>query len=191
MGADMLAQAFASTAGVLAGVEAQQLDGSTPCASWRVRELVNHVVGATTYFAVTAETGVAPAGEAEADTTDFCAGDFVTEFNRGAARAVKAFEAEGLMDKTLKLPFAELPGGVFVNIATIDTFTHGWDLAKATGQPTDLDPELATQLLAFAQGFLSDGLRGEDGTAPFGPQVEAPDGAGPADRLAAFLGRRA
>ena len=92
------------------------------------------------------------------------------------------------MDKILKLPFAELPGGVFVNIATIDTFTHGWDLAKATGQPSDLDPELATQLLAFARAFLSDGLRGEDGQAPFGPQVEAPAGAGPADQLAAFLG---
>ena len=115
----------------------------------------------------------------------------MTEFNRGAARAVKAFEADGVMDKTLKLPFAELPGGVFVNIATIDTFTHGWDLARATGQSTDLDPELATQLLAFAQGFLSDALRGPDGKAPFGPQVEAPAGAGPADRLAAFLGRQA
>ncbi len=188
MGADMLAQAFASTAGVLAGVEAQQLDGSTPCASWRVRELVNHVVGGTTFAAVTAETGQAPT---RGEDTDFCAGDFVTEFNRGAARAVKAFEAEGVMDKILKLPFAELPGAVFVNIATIDTFTHGWDLAKATGQPSDLDPELATQLLAFAQAFLSDGLRGEDGQAPFGPQVEAPAGAGPADQLAAFLGRRA
>ena len=69
MGADMLAQAFASTAGVLAGVEAQQLDGATPCASWRVRELVNHVVGGATYFAITAETGVAPTGGAEGDAT--------------------------------------------------------------------------------------------------------------------------
>src|ERR1700733_2144449 len=106
MGADMLAQAFASTAGVLAGVEAQQLDGATPCASWRVRELVNHIVGGPIYFAVTAETGQAPTGGIG---RDFCAGDFVTEFNRGAARAVKAFEAEGAMDKTMKLPFGELP----------------------------------------------------------------------------------
>ena len=188
MGADMLAQAFASTAGVLAELEAQQLDGATPCASWRVRELINHIVGGATYFAVTAESGVAPAG---GDAPDFCEGDFVTEFNRGAARAVKAFEAEGVMDKTLKLPFAELPGGVFVNIAAGDTFTHGWDLAKATGQPTDLDPELAVQLLAFAQGFLSDSMRGEDGIAPFGPQVEPSPGASPADELAAFMGRQA
>ncbi len=187
MAADMLAQAFASTAGVLSGVDAQKLDGSTPCASWQVRELVNHIVGGTTYFAVTAETGEAPTGD---DAPDFCEGDFVTEFNRGAARAVKAFEAEGAMDKMMKLPFAELPGGVFINIASVDTYTHGWDLAKATGQSTDLDPGLATQLLAIAEGFLPDELRGAEGQAPFGPKVEAPAGACPADRLAAFLGRQ-
>ena len=137
---------------MLAGVEAQQLSAPTPCASWKVRELINHVVGGTTFFAVTAETGVAPTGDG---AIDFCEGDFVTEFNKGAARAVKAFEADGVMDKTLRLPFGELPGGVFVNIATGDTFTHGWDLARATGQPTDLDPELASTLLAFAEAFLS------------------------------------
>ncbi len=186
MSADMLAQAFASTAGVLSGVEEQQLDGATPCASWRVRELVNHIVGGTTYFAVTAETGQAPEA---GDRPDFCEGDFVTEFNRGAARAVKAFEADGTMDKTMKLPFAELPGGAFINIAAIDTFTHGWDLASATGQSTDLDSELAGRLLAIAQGFLPDDLRGPDGTAPFGPKVEPPAGASEADKLAAFLGR--
>jgi uncharacterized protein (TIGR03086 family) len=188
MGADMLAQAFASTAGVLAEVDAQQLDGATPCASWRVRELINHIVGGAISFAVTAETGAAPA---RGDAPDYCAGDFVTEFNKSAARAVKAFEADGAMDKTMKLHFADLPGGVFVNIATIDTFTHGWDLAKATGQSTDLDPELAASLLGFAQGFLTDALRGPDGTAPFGAAVVAPADASPADELAAFLGRRA
>jgi uncharacterized protein (TIGR03086 family) len=188
MGSELLAQAMASTGDVLAGVSQDQLDKATPCASWQVRQLVNHVVGATTYFAVTAETGEAPSRE---DGSDFCHGDFVAAFNTGAARAVKAFEADGVMDKTLKLPFAELPGGVFVNIATIDTFTHGWDLAKATGQPTDLNPELAAQLLQFAQAFLSDSMRGPDGSAPFGPAVEAPSGASPADQLASFLGRQA
>jgi uncharacterized protein (TIGR03086 family) len=187
MSADLLAQGFASTAGVLAEVEVQQLDGATPCASWKVREVINHVVGGTTYFAVTAETGEAPGRGAD---IDFCAGDFVTEFNRGAARAVKAFEADGVMERTLKLPFADLPGAVFVNIATIDTFTHGWDLARATGQSTDLDPELAAALLAFARTFLSDALRGSDGSAPFGALVEAPPDAGAADQLAAFLGRQ-
>ena len=173
MSADMLAQAFASTAGVLAGVDAQQLDAATPCASWQVRELVNHIVGGTTYFAVAAETGQAPA-PAE---TDFCEGDFVSEFNKGAARAVKAFEADGVMDKMMKLPFGELPGGVFINIAAIDTFTHGWDLAKATGQSTDLDPGLATQLLAIAEGFVADDL-----PRPRRPGALRPQGGGAGGR---------
>ena len=180
----MLARAFASTAGVLSGVDVQKLDGATPCSSWQVRELVNHIVGGTTFFAVAAETGQAPA-PAE---TDFCEGDFVSEFNKGAARAVKAFEADGVMDKMMKLPFGELPGGVFINIAATDTFTHGWDLAKATGQSTDLAPELAAGLLAGAKQFISDGIRGPE-PMPFGAEQKAPSGATNADQLAAFLGR--
>jgi uncharacterized protein (TIGR03086 family) len=187
MGSELLSQAMASTGTVLAGVSKDRLDAPTPCASWQVRELVNHVVGGATYFAVTAETGEAPSREGE---QDFCAGDFVAEFTTGAARAVKAFDADGVMDKTLKLPFAELPGGVFVNIAAMDVFTHGWDLARATGQSTDLDPALAEQLLAFAEALLPDAMRGPDGQAPFGAEVEAPAGADAADRLAAFLGRQ-
>jgi uncharacterized protein (TIGR03086 family) len=187
MGSELLSQAMASTGAVLAGVSKDQLDASTPCASWQVRDVINHVVGGATYFAVTAETGEAPTRE---DEPDFCEGDFVAEFQKGAARAVKAYDADGVMDKTLKLPFAELPGGVFVNIATSDTFTHGWDLAKATGQSTDLNPALAEQLLLIAQALLPDTMRGPDGQAPFGPQVEPPAGATAADRLAAFLGRQ-
>jgi uncharacterized protein (TIGR03086 family) len=183
----MLAQAFASTAGVLAGVDPERLDGSTPCASWTVRDLVNHIVGGATYFAVTAETGRAPA---RGDAPDFCLGDFVTEFNKGAGRAVKAFEADGAMDKTMKLPFGDLPGGAFITIASLDTFAHGWDLARATGQSTDLDPELAGKLLAVAEWFVLDALRGEDGRAPFGPELVAAAGSCPSDRLAAFLGRQ-
>src|SRR5437879_5620263 len=143
MSAPILERAFASTGSVLRHLSAEQLDLPTPCASWAVRDLVNHIVGGTTYFAATAETGIAP----EPSGIDYTAGDVVADFEAGARRAVAAFSAEGAMDNTLKLPFGELPGSVFVWIASIDTFTHGWDLAKAIGQPTDLDPELAPQLL--------------------------------------------
>jgi uncharacterized protein (TIGR03086 family) len=185
MSAVVLQQAFASTGGILANVSADDLDLPTPCASWAVRDVINHVVGGTTYFAVTAETGTAPAvGDA-----DHAAGDFKTSFEEGAARAVNAFSAPGAMEKTMKLPFGELPGSIFVLIAANDTFTHGWDLAKATGQSTDLDPALADQLFQAAQ-VIPDEMRGADGQAPFGPKVEVPDSAPAADKLAGFMGRR-
>jgi uncharacterized protein (TIGR03086 family) len=185
MSAEVLRQAFDSTAGVLANVKHDQLDDPTPCASWTVRDLVNHIVGGTTYFAVTAETGEAPPVGGGDHTT----GDFKKEFDAGAARAVAAFAADGAMEKMLKLPFGELPGSFFVYIASTDTFTHGWDLAKATGQSADLDPALAEKLLDAVSGFLPDAMRGADGQAPFGLKVEVPSTAPAADRLAGFMGR--
>jgi uncharacterized protein (TIGR03086 family) len=63
---------------------------------------------------------------------------------------------------------------------------HSWDLAKATGQSTDLDPELAAASLASfrAVAFLP---RGEG--KMFQEAKPVPPDATPADRLAAFLGR--
>jgi uncharacterized protein (TIGR03086 family) len=180
-----LERAFASTRGVLVNVGPEQLDESTPCASWDVRSLVNHVVGGAHFFARSMRDEAMPGG----DAPDFAAGDFVTIYDDGAAQAVAAFAAPGAAEKMVTLPFATLPGAAFMNIAATDAFAHGWDLARATGQATDLDPQLATRLLENAKVFLPDALRGDDGKAPFGPCVEAPASASAADRLAAFLGR--
>jgi uncharacterized protein (TIGR03086 family) len=187
MTAELLAQCFASTRGVLANVTPEQLDGATPCASWSVKELVDHVVNGTTWFAVMAETGAPPADDAY---PAFTAATIVDAFDAGSTRAVQAFAADGAMERIIHMPFGELPGAAFVYIACGDTFTHGWDLAKATGQSTDLDPEVATELLGIVSGMVPDALRGEEGQAPFGLQQEAPGGASAADKLAAFMGRR-
>ena len=186
MSADVLARAFACTAAVLAGVSVEDMALPTPCVSWTVRDLVNHIVGGPDFFVDTVEAEIAPS---RAGSQDFTTGDFRAAFDAGAARAVAAFDAQGAMEKVLKLPFGEVPGAAFVFIAAIDTFTHGWDLAVATGQSSDLDPALAQQLLAVATGALPDSLRGPDGQAPFGPRVEMADPVCPADELAAFMGR--
>jgi hypothetical protein len=74
-------------------------------------------------------------------------------------------------------------------MAALDQFTHGWDLARAIGCLTDLDPGLAVRLLAHARVAIIDEFRGPDGQAPFGAAAQPPAGAGPAEQLAAFLGR--
>lgn len=63
-------------------------------------------------------------------------------------------------------------------------------MAECTGQSTDLDPELAAQLLEGSKGSIGDTARGPDDSGmPFGPEQKAPEGANNADKLAAFLGR--
>ena len=189
MTVDRLERAIVSTRGVLERVTSEQLDNDTPCASWKVRDVVNHIVGGTYSFAATAKTGEMPEGGGADAGRDFAAGDRLASFDRGAGDAVAAFSAPGVLDKTLKLPFGDLPGGVFVNIAASDVFQHGWDLAKSTGQSTDLDPALATELLEFGRAAIQEQFRGPDGKAPFGAEVTAPESATAADQLAAFLGR--
>lgn len=183
MGTEPLEQAIASTRDVLVGVTPDQLDLPTPCAQWTVSELINHIVGGLHFF----ESGVT--GEASGDAeADAASGDYVAAFDEAAAAALAAFRADGAMEKMLDLPFGTMPGAAFMGMAVNDTFTHGWDLAKATGQDTDLAPELAAQVLEQARAFIQPAFRSEDG-AVFGLEQDAPAGASAADQLAAFLGR--
>ncbi len=180
-----LQAAIASTRAVVAATTKDQLGASTPCASWKVSDLVNHIVGAQ-YFFTSALQGKPPSG----DAPDFSAGDFLAAFDEASAACLAAFSADGAMTGMVKTPFAEMPGAAWAGLAATDCFTHGWDLAKATGQSTDLAPELAAGLLVGARQAIQPGFRGEDGKAPFTAELQAPDGASNADKLAAFLGRQ-
>jgi uncharacterized protein (TIGR03086 family) len=180
-----LDQAIESTKAVLANVRPDQLSADTPCASWKVSDLINHIVGGQYFFATAANgeplsTDPAP---------DFSAADFNSAFAAGNEQCLAAFGADGAMEKIMHLPFGDMPGSAFVGLAAVDTFIHGWDLARATGQNSDLNPELAAGLLAGARMAIAPAFRGPDGKAPFGPELTAPDGASNADQLAAFLGR--
>jgi uncharacterized protein (TIGR03086 family) len=178
-----LHQALQNTLAVLTRVRPEDLDGPTPCASWDVRALVNHFVGTARWWAATI------AGDDGVDDADYAAGDFVAAYEESIRIAVAAFGADGALDTTIRLPFGEFPGPVLLSLATMEQFTHGWDLARAIGRSADLDSGLAAGMLGQARLAISDAYRGPDGQALFGPAREAPAGAGPADQLAAFLGR--
>jgi uncharacterized protein (TIGR03086 family) len=178
-----LPRALQGTLAILTSVRPEDLDGPTPCASWDVRALVNHFVGTARWWAATI------AGDGGVADADYTAGDFVAAYEESVRIAVAAFGADGALDRTIRLPFGEFPGIVLLSLAAMEQFAHGWDLARAIGQPTDLDPELAAGLLSQARLAISDAYRGPDGQALFGPAREAPAGTGAADQLAAFLGR--
>jgi uncharacterized protein (TIGR03086 family) len=187
MSTEALEKAYASTRSVLANVSQEQLDDPTPCASWSVRDLLNHIVGGPFFQA----SMIDPDGYADSDSSpDYASGDFVSDFDAGAKLALAGFGTEGAMERIVKAPFGEVPGSIFVWVVSVDTFAHGWDLARATGQSTDLDPALAEQLLEVSRLALNDDLRGDDRHKPFGPEVQVPDDLSAADKLAGFLGRQ-
>jgi uncharacterized protein (TIGR03086 family) len=180
---EALNRSFESTRAILAKVQPGDLGAATPCASWDVNALVNHFVGTARWWAAIV-TGAGAAGEA-----GYAAGDFVSAYEESIEIATSAFGTEGVLEETFRLDLGEFSGAALLGLAATEQFTHGWDLARAIGQPTDLDPELAAELLAQARFAVSDAYRGPDGVGLFGPATQAPAGANPADQLAAFLGR--
>ena len=103
------------------------------------------------------------------------------------ARVVsEAWRGPGALERTVHMPFGDVPGPFAVTLHFVDTLVHGWDVARATGQDTDLDPELAGAALAFARENLLVALRGPG--RPFGLEVPTTS-TSVGDQLVAFMGR--
>jgi uncharacterized protein (TIGR03086 family) len=69
----------------------------------------------------------------------------------------------------------------------METVTHGWDLARATGQATPYDDSSAEIALAAGRSMLVPEYRGVDKS--FGPEVPVASTAPALDQLVAFMGR--
>jgi uncharacterized protein (TIGR03086 family) len=185
MSYEILERACTSTSKVLRAVSAEQMHDATPLTKWDVHELIGHIVGAASFFADTAQMGSPPE---DRDWPDYADGDFNEAFATESGRLLHAFAAPGAMNKAMTLPTGPTTGSLCILVATGEIFVHGWDLAKATGQNTALDPMVAEHLRASEWADLCDSLRCED-PAPFGEAVVVAADASPADRLAGFLGR--
>jgi uncharacterized protein (TIGR03086 family) len=162
---------------VVANIRPDQLDDQTPCASFTVRGVLEHmVVGATMFTA--AFTGEEPG---EPDTTDLL-GAFEPVVLRDLFAAMRA---PGAMEKTIAAPFGDVSGDIFARFVVFDGLVHGWDMATATGQPYEPPAELVAAADAFARQAI-DPLR--DGET-FADAVEPAPDATPIQRLAAYSGR--
>jgi uncharacterized protein (TIGR03086 family) len=175
------------TSRLVEGVEPDDLGKATPCTEWTVRDLLNHITGGATMFAMSAEQGSIP----DDVLGQLLGGDNLGEDYRGAwkeasQRAMSAFGKPGILEKMVTLPFGEMPAGVAANIAIFDVTTHAADLAKATGQQVS-DDELLETALGMGRQIVSDDFRS---AGFFAAEEKVPDDAPPADRLLAFAGRK-
>ncbi|HMK10781.1 MAG TPA: TIGR03086 family metal-binding protein [Acidimicrobiales bacterium] len=181
---DQMEHAFALATAVLERVEPDQWAAPTPCEGWTVRDVVNHMVGG----AKIVSTELSGQGEGVNYYVNHLRHrDPVDAYRDAAAEAVAVFRADpGLVERTIPMPWGPETGATVATMFMGDHFVHAWDVAKATGQDSDLDPDLAEMLMPFARAY-GDRHRGP---GMFDDEKPVPAGASAADRLAAVLGRQ-
>ncbi len=160
---------------VLGNVTPDQWTAPTPSDEWDVRALMNHVIQGNRWV----ERNVIAEG------ADFPTDDFV-----GDGDPIEVFDAsmDDLWEAIEAATAEQRLNDWYVGTRTSEFMIHGWDLAKATGQDTNLAPELNESLLAaFRVGF--EGYdRAKDGL--YKDEVPVPATAPAADRFAGVLGKQ-
>src|SRR5215207_8362314 len=159
-----LDETFRHASGVIHGVRRDQYDDKTPCAEWTVQDLLEHMIG------VVAGLGAAAAGRSPEPF--LLTSDPTGQFDRAAADAVTAWGGPGVLDRVVDGGPGPMPGRVLAGINLLDTATHTWDLAMATGQPTELPDGVAEAALDVSRLTISPEIR----SGRFGPEIPAPAG---------------
>jgi uncharacterized protein (TIGR03086 family) len=172
-----LDETFQHAEHVIAGVRAEQYGDKTPCAEWTVHDLLGHMIG------VVAGLGAAAAGKAPEQFE--LARDPAVQFHAAAASTLAAWRTPGVLDRVVDAGPGPIPGRVLAGINLLDTATHTWDLATATGQPSALPDDVARAALEASVATITPEIR----PGRFAAEIAVPAAASPTDRLVAFLGR--
>lgn len=178
---DELADAVAQTADLVDGIRDEQWELPTPCAKWSVRELVDHLVLGHRVFAHGLLGGTDPASAAGP-----VEGERGPAYRTSAADMLAAFRSPGALERPIVIPFGTVPGSLALHLRLVEALVHGWDVARATGQPLRGDEGLAERALERSRPMLS---QLPPGRQPFGPSRPASQSRSAVERLAALLGR--
>jgi len=181
---EMMAVAGAAAVRVARGVTPEQLDAPTPCPTWDVRALVNHLVLWSAFRSETAARKQ-PADETHTEDTDFTTGAWADIFAAQLDRATAAWAEPGATDGETGLAGGSMPAPVIAAMMLAELVVHGWDLATATGQELAVDPEVLGAVREF--GNTMGPMARKMGA--FGDEVPVPDTAPPLDRVLGLVGR--
>jgi uncharacterized protein (TIGR03086 family) len=181
-------KSYENAAVIVSGIDANELGHPTPCPKYDVAGLIDHLVEAG-YRAAALGRGQAPPPGDESPHVELCAAP--GELRSAAQEAAQAWRDESSLSLRCTMPWGEVyTGADLVDMYLAELAAHAWDLAKATGQITELDPSLASPALEGARAMIKPQYRNSvEPGSPFGTEVLPPPGADDWERFVAFLGR--
>ena len=131
-------RAMVQTELIVAAVEPGQLTLPTPCADYDVGALLSHIVGGLNRIALMGEGADAMAAPPLADGVPD--DGWLAAYRTARARVIAAWADDARLDAVIEVPWGKVPGRIALSGYVQEIAAHGWDLAKATGQPTELEP---------------------------------------------------
>jgi len=176
-------------ADLVSSVPDDLLVAPTPCPAYTLGDLVEHVGGAASAFTGAAvkdlgdATSQGPSGDASRLTDDWR-----SRIPRDLAGLAEAWRDPAAWTGMTKAGGVDLPGEVAGLVALDEVVVHGWDVARATGQPYECDTPSVEAVHGFVAQFSEPGME-EARAGLFGPVVEVPDDAPLLDRVIGLTGR--
>jgi uncharacterized protein (TIGR03086 family) len=128
-------------------------------------------------------TSRAPSGDASR-----LSGDWRTRIPRELASLAEAWRDPTAWSGTTRAGGIDLPGEVAGLVALDELVIHGWDIARASGQPYDCDPDSLEAVLRFVEPLAAPEHEAQR-EGLFGPVVEVPADADLVDRVIGLSGR--
>jgi uncharacterized protein (TIGR03086 family) len=183
-----LLESYENAAVIVSGITADQVTRRTPCPSYDVAGLIDHIVEAAHRAAALGRGQTPPVGD---DSAHVELADAPAQLRRAAEEAAQAWGDDSRLSSSYTMPWGEeYAGATLVDTYLAELATHAWDLALATGQLDRLDPSLAVPALDGARAMIEPEYRDMVGPgSPFGAELPPPPGADDWERLAAFTGR--
>jgi uncharacterized protein (TIGR03086 family) len=169
------------------GVTDDQLSAPTPCPAYAVRNLLGHLVGLTAAFRDAGRKDLGPNTSTDPSSAVPDIGpDWREQLRKNLDELVEAWRKPEAWEGMTQAGGFTFPAAQAGRIALNELVLHGWDLARATGQPYAPEPvslDVSYAMLASA----ADAGPAERG--PFGPVVEVPADAPLLDRVVGLSGR--
>ena len=151
------------------GVRDDQLGDPTPCPTYTLGDLLQHVRGLAEAFTLSARKEQPSGGSKPPPLVD-------------------AWAEPAAWEGTTWIAGFEAPASAVGITAANELVAHGWDVARASGQQLDLDDAAlapSREFVAMMSGPGSEQARGD----AFGPALPVPDDASGLDEVIAGNGR--
>jgi uncharacterized protein (TIGR03086 family) len=175
----------ATMAGLIRNVSDDQLTGRTPCPDYSLGDLVDHVGGFAMAFTWAANKELPPTGtQSPSPDASRLPADWRRRIPADLATLAQAWKQPDAWTGMTQAGGIDLPGEIAGVVALDELVIHGWDVARASGQPYDVDSQSLGAVRDFVQGFSPDGTPGM-----FGPRVPVPDTVSLLDQVIGMTGR--